>query len=77
MDRFGGFLLCRRLLLLLERLPPFLSPADISSWGWLAGWQSAGVRHSLCARKGWVPVRDGASSVGHQQTEPLSPWLCW
>lgn len=76
MERLGGFLLCRRLL--LERLPPFLSPADILGRWWSAGWQSAGCQpqgekyspRSWCVRKGWVPGGDGASPVGRHQTEP-------
>lgn len=41
MERLGGFLLCRRLL--LEQLSPFLSPADISGRLRLAGWVVQGV----------------------------------
>lgn len=76
MERLGGFLLCRRLL--LERLPPFLSPADILGRWWSAGWQRAGSQpegqkcspRSLYVRKGLVPAGDGASPVGCHQTEP-------
>lgn len=64
MDRFGGFLLCRRLLLLLERLPPFLSPADISSWGWLAGWQSAGGQTQLVCEERLGPSQRGGLISG-------------
>lgn len=39
MERLGGFLLCRRLL--LDWLPPFLSLADILRQRWLAGWRGA------------------------------------
>lgn len=39
MERLGGFLLCRRLL--LEWLPPFLLPADILGRWQLASWEGA------------------------------------
>lgn len=79
MERLGGFLLCRRLL--LERLPPFLSPADILGRWWSAGCKGARSqregkkypRRSSHVGKGWLPAGDGASPVGSHQPQPPAP----
>lgn len=79
MERLGGFLLCRRLP--LERLPPFLSRADISGRRQSAGWEGARSQReekkypprSSHVGRGWLPAGDGASPAGSHQPQPPVP----